>query len=955
MTLFHFTISWFRRKSDCPVQVCLTARLNTLKVIVPEKGGRILAEQGRWIDWETEDVASHFQVNPSVGLHDKEAQERLKQTGLNQLSEGEKSSLFALFVDQFKDFMVLVLLAATLISGLLGEYTDAVAIIAIIILNAGLGFFQEMRAEKSLQALKKLSAPVAKVKRDGEWKKIEAFRLVPGDIVSVESGDRIPADVRWIHTESLYVEESALTGESVPVKKQSEALLRQDVAIGDRKNMGYMGTMVVRGSGTGIVVSTGMATEMGRIAHLIKTAEGTDTPLKRRLEQLGKVLIVVSLILTAMVVVTGIIHGHDVYQMFLAGVSLAVAAIPEGLPAIVTIALALGVQRMIKRQAIVRKLPSVETLGCATVICSDKTGTLTQNKMMVTHIWADQVLFQVTGNGYDPGGDILLEQKKVDVQKWESLKRLMEIAALCNNASFIQKSKKGLLNKKSQWELDGDPTEGALLVVAQKAGFDRKHLDKKWERVKEFPFDSERKMMSVWVKQAGKHFLFSKGAPDVLLNKCTHLLTDGKVVPLTEAKRKKIMQMNEQLAAKALRNLAFAYREIKPANPDSIDWQMEQRLIFVGLTGMMDPPRPGVKEAIQQSRQAGIKTVMITGDHQATAEAIAAELEIKRPGGLTLTGQDLYNMKDEEFIKIVNDVDVYARVSPEHKLRIVKALQKKGHVVAMTGDGVNDAPAIKAADIGIAMGGMGTDVSKEASSLILADDNFATIVAAVEEGRNIYENIRKFISYLLASNVGEILIMFLAMLASLPLPLVPIQILWVNLVTDGLPAMALGVDPAEENAMQRPPRDSRESIFARGVGWKIVTRGLLIGFCSLAAFWISYVETPENLVRAQTVAFATLVLSQLIYVFDCRSQGTIFQRTPLDNPMLVLAVLSSAVLLLGVIYYPPLGPVFHTVPLGLREWILVTVTSTMPVILAGLFDVLRTVFYRKPMKTVVQR
>ena len=381
---------------------------------------------------------------------------------------------------------------------------------------------------------------------------------------------------------------------------------------------------------------------------------------------------------------------------------------------------------------------------------------------------------------------------------------------------------------------------------------------------------------------------------------------------------------------------------------------MEQRLIFVGLTGMMDPPRPGVKEAIQQSRQAGIKTVMITGDHQATAEAIAAELEIKRPGGLTLTGQDLYNMKDEEFIKIVNDVDVYARVSPEHKLRIVKALQKKGHVVAMTGDGVNDAPAIKAADIGIAMGGMGTDVSKEASSLILADDNFATIVAAVEEGRNIYENIRKFISYLLASNVGEILIMFLAMLASLPLPLVPIQILWVNLVTDGLPAMALGVDPAEANAMQRPPRDSRESIFARGVGWKIVTRGLLIGFCSLAAFWISYVETPENLVRAQTVAFATLVLSQLIYVFDCRSQGTIFQRTPLDNPMLVLAVLSSAVLLLGVIYYPPLGPVFHTVPLGLREWILVTVTSTMPVILAGLFDVLRTVFYRKPMKTVVQ-
>ena len=933
----------------------MTARLNTLKVIVPEKGGRILAEQGRWIDWEMEELASHFQVNPSVGLNEKEAQERLGQIGPNQLSEGKRSSLFALFVDQFKDFMVLVLLAATLISGLLGEYTDAIAIIAIVILNAGLGFFQEVRAEKSLQALKKLTAPTAKVKRDGEWIKVDASKLVPGDIVALKSGDRIPADLRLIDTESLYVEESALTGESVPVKKHSEALPRPDVSIGDRKNMGYMGTMVVRGNGTGIVVSTGMGTEMGRIAHLIETTEVMDTPLKRRLEQLGKVLIVVALFLTAMVVVTGIYHGHDAYQMFLAGVSLAVAAIPEGLPAIVTIALALGVQRMIKRRAIVRKLPSVETLGCATVICSDKTGTLTQNKMMVTHIWADQLLFQVTGNGYEPKGDIFLEKKKVNIQKWESLKRLMEIAALCNNASLIRKHKKGLLNQKNEWELNGDPTEGALMVVAHKAGFEQNRLKREWERLKEYPFDSERKMMSVLVKHSGKQFLYAKGAPDVLLNKCTHLLVDGKVTPMTEAKRKKIMQMNEQLAAKALRNLAFAYREVKPSARSLTDCEAEQQLIFVGLTGMMDPPRPGVKEAIKQSRKAGIKTIMITGDHQATAEAIASELHIKRGNGLTLTGQDLYNMKDEEFIKVVNDVDVYARVSPEHKLRIVKALQKKGHVVAMTGDGVNDAPAIKAADIGIAMGGMGTDVSKEASSLILADDNFSTIVAAVEEGRNIYENIRKFISYLLASNVGEILIMFLAMLASLPLPLVPIQILWVNLVTDGLPAMALGVDPAEENAMSRPPRDSRESIFARGVGWKIVTRGLLIGLCSLAAFWIAYMETPENLVRAQTIAFATLVLSQLIYVFDCRSQGTIFQRTPFDNPMLVLAVLSSAILLLGVIYYPPLGPIFHTVPLGLREWILVTVTSMMPVILAGLIDVLRTAFDRKPVRTVIQR
>lgn len=922
----------------------------------PDKGGKILTEKVRWVDWEKEEVADYFEVDPSVGLSEKEAKKRLDQVGPNQLSEGEKSSLVALFIDQFKDFMVLVLLAATLISGLLGEYTDAIAIIAIVFLNAGLGFFQEVRAEKSLQALKKLSAPTARVKRDGKWIKVDAEQLVPGDIVALESGDRIPADVRLIDTESFYVEESALTGESVPVTKNSAALPRSDVSLGDRKNMGYMGTMVVRGNGTGIVVFTGMGTEMGRIAHLIENTEAMDTPLKRRLEQLGKILIVVAFFLTALVVVTGIYHGHDAYKMFLAGVSLAVAAIPEGLPAIVTIALALGVQRMIKRRAIVRKLPSVETLGCATVICSDKTGTLTQNKMTVTHIWSDQALFQVTGNGYDPKGDIVLERKKVNIQKWASLERLMEIAALCNNASFLQKEKKGLLHQSGGWEIDGDPTEGALLVAAHKAGFDRKRLDAKWKRLKEYPFDSERKMMSVLLQHSsGTQFLYAKGAPDVLLNKCSHLLVDGKLVPLTEAGRKKIMQMNEQLAAKALRNLAFAYREIKPSAKTMQDWQAEQQLVFVGLAGMIDPPRQEVKKAIRQSKEAGIKTVMITGDHQNTAVAIASELGIKRADGLTLTGQDLYNMKDEEFLKIVNDVDVYARVSPEHKLRIVKALQKKGHVVAMTGDGVNDAPAIKAADIGIAMGIAGTDVSKEASSLILADDNFATIVSAVEEGRNIYENIRKFISYLLASNVGEILIMFLAMLASLPLPLVPIQILWVNLVTDGLPAMALGVDPAEDNTMARAPRNSRESIFARGVGWKIVTRGLLIGLCSLSAFWIAYMEAPENLVRAQTVAFATLVLSQLVYVYDCRSQGTIFQRTPFDNRMLAMAVLSSVLLLVGVIYYPPLGPVFHTVPLGLREWVLVIVTSTLPVIIAGLIDLLRpSAFYKKTAKTAVE-
>ncbi|TCW37519.1 Ca2+-transporting ATPase [Laceyella sacchari] len=902
-----------------------------------------MSERARWVDWEVERVAAHFKVDLASGLSDKEAKERLKQVGPNQLAEGEKASWLSLFIEQFKDFMVLVLLIATLISGLLGEYTDAIAIIAIVLLNAVLGFIQEMRAEKSLSALKKLSAPTAKVLREGEWKRVDASQLVPGDVIMLESGDRIPADVRFAQTEGLYVEESALTGESVPVTKQSSSLPRAEVALGDRKNMGYMGTMVVRGNGLGIVVHTGMATEMGRIAHLLENTETMDTPLKRRLEQLGKVLIVVALLLTALVVFTGILHGHDAYKMFLAGVSLAVAAIPEGLPAIVTIALALGVQRMIKRRAIVRKLPSVETLGCATVICSDKTGTLTQNKMSVTHLWADGKRIQVSGSGYVPEGEFQADGATVKVEKEPALRRLLEVAALCNNAQLIQKTEKnGLLKKSEAWVVNGDPTEGALLVAAAKAGLDKEHLAGEWERIKELPFDSERKMMSVILENKSKgRVVFSKGAPDVLLTKCTHLLEQGRKVPLTEAKREQILRHNEELASMALRNLGFAYRELDSRHTTLKEEQYEQQLVFVGLAGMIDPPRAEVKEAINVCRKAGIKTVMITGDHQTTAVAIARELGIKRPQGLTLTGQDLYNMSDDEFQKKVNDVDVYARVSPEHKLRIVKALQQAGQVVAMTGDGVNDAPAIKSADIGIAMGITGTDVSKEASSLILADDNFSTIVAAVEEGRNIYENIRKFISYLLASNVGEILIMFLAMLAGLPLPLVPIQILWVNLVTDGLPAMALGIDPAEEDTMVRSPRNSRESVFARGVGWKIVTRGLLIGACSLMAFWVTYLETPDDLVRAQTVAFATLVFAQLIYVFDCRSQGTIFQRTPLDNLPLVLAVLSSAVLLLAVIYYPPLQPVFHTVSLGVREWILVIVTSTLPVILAGILDLLR--------------
>jgi P-type Ca2+ transporter type 2C len=926
----------------------LQARLHTLDATDSwDKGGRRL----RWIDWEAEQVTAHFHVDAARGLSEQEAQERLQQVGLNQLSGEKKSSFFAAWVDQFKDFMVLVLLVATLISGLLGEYMDAITIITIVLLNAVLGFVQEVRAEKSLHALKQLSAPMARVLRDQQWVKIEATRLVPGDIVYLESGDRIPADVRLLRSDGLYVEESALTGESVPVDKICTRLPQADVALGDCKNMGYMGTMVVRGTGTGVVVHTGMATEMGRIAHLIESTTEMETPLQHRLEQLGKVLIVVALLLTAIVVMTGISHGHDVYKMFLAGVSLAVAAIPEGLPAIVTIALALGVQRMIKRRAIVRKLPSVETLGCATVICSDKTGTLTQNKMTVTHLWVDGKQVQVSGSGYVPEGCFTRNKREMNAGEMASLSRLLEISVLCNNASLVRKEEKRGLLKKQQvdWEIAGDPTEGALLVAAAKAGFTANHFAKEWQRVKEYPFDSERKMMSVWLQhKSGKQVLYAKGAPDLLLRRCSHIFLQGKVVPLTEKLRQEVLKMNEELAGMALRNLAFAYKEMGTKLGATQGQDVERAFTFIGLAGMIDPPREEAKAAIRTCYQAGIKTVMITGDHLATAVAIATELGITRSHGLTLSGQELAHMNEEEFRQIVNQVDVYARVSPEHKLRIVKALQREGHVVAMTGDGVNDAPAIKAADIGIAMGMTGTDVSKEASSLILVDDNFATIVSAVEEGRSIYDNIRKFISYLLASNVGEILVMFFAMLVGFPLPLVPIQILWVNLVTDGLPAMALGLDPAEENTMNRPPRNSRESIFARGVGWKVVTRGLLIGLFSLVAFAAIYVESTDDLVKAQTVAFATLVFSQLIYVFDCRSAGTIFNRYPFDNLPLLLAVFSSVLLLLVVIYYPSLQPVFHTTALGLREWILVTVSSTLPVIIAGLLDQV------KPFRKVVQ-
>lgn len=874
------------------------------------------------------DLLEATNTSMKQGLTEKEVKKRLDKHGPNELQEGKKTSALLLFFAQFKDFMVLVLLAATLISGFLGEYVDAVAIIAIVFVNGILGFFQERRAEQSLQALKELSTPHVMALREGSRTKIPSKELVPGDIVKFTSGDRIGADVRIVEARSLEIEESALTGESIPVVKHADKLKKPDVSLGDITNMAFMGTIVTRGSGVGVVVGTGMNTAMGKIADMLESAGTLSTPLQRRLEQLGKILIVVALLLTVLVVAVGVIQGHDLYSMFLAGVSLAVAAIPEGLPAIVTVALSLGVQRMIKQKSIVRKLPAVETLGCASIICSDKTGTMTQNKMTVTHVWSGGKTWRVAGAGYEPKGSFTLNEKEISVNEHKPLQQMLLFGALCNNSNIEKRD--------GEYVLDGDPTEGALLTAARKGGFSKEFVESNYRVIEEFPFDSARKMMTVIVEnQDRKRYIITKGAPDVLMQRSSRIYYDGSAALFSNERKAETEAVLRHLASQALRTIAVAYRPIKAGETPSME-QAEKDLTMLGLSGIIDPPRPEVRQAIKECREAGIKTVMITGDHVETAKAIAKDLRLLPKSGKIMDGKMLNELSQEELSHVVEDVYVFARVSPEHKLKIVKAYQENGHIVAMTGDGVNDAPAIKQADIGVSMGITGTDVAKEASSLVLVDDNFATIKSAIKEGRNIYENIRKFIRYLLASNVGEILVMLFAMLLALPLPLVPIQILWVNLVTDGLPAMALGMDQPEGDVMKRKPRHPKEGVFARKLGWKVVSRGFLIGVATILAFIIVYHRNPENLAYAQTIAFATLVLAQLIHVFDCRSETSVFSRNPFQNLYLIGAVLSSILLMLVVIYYPPLQPIFHTVAITPGDWMLVIGMSAIPTfLLAG--------------------
>lgn len=880
----------------------------------------------KWYQLSCEKVLEVFQTDKEQGLDSSVAEKRLSLYGLNTLEEKAGINPWKTFISQFTDFMVLVLLGATMISGILKEYADAITILLIVFVNAVLGFFQEYRAEKSLEALKGMTAPEASVLRNGLRKKIKASELVPGDIIFLESGDKVPADARIIEATSLEVEEAALTGESHPVKKKIDPLEKCDLGLGDRNNMVHMGTAITRGRAAAVIVATGMKTEMGQIAGLIQSVKTEETPLQKRLDGLGKWLVALCLIICAVVAITGIIRGEPVYKMFLAGVSLAVAAIPEGLPAIVTVALAIGVQKMIKRKAIIRKLPAVETLGCATVICSDKTGTLTQNQMTAREIVTAGNWFTVTGEGYDPKGDILEQGAKVDYQKHEELIQLLKIGVLCNN-SRLQKDDihiEGLMRKdkdKGSWGINGDPTEGALIVLGAKAGIWRETVERREKRIHEIPFDSERKKMStIYENSNGNKIAYVKGAPEVILQSCSHILIKGKIEPLTGNLKKHFLNENIRLASKALRVLGMAYKDLSMM-VDYNDDKIEANLVFVGLAGMIDPPRASAIKAIAACKQAGIKPVMITGDYKVTAEAIARELKISSSAESVIDGNQLDRLSDKELEKRVEGINVYARVSPKHKLRIVRALKNNGHIVAMTGDGVNDAPAVKEADIGVAMGITGTDVTKEASAMVLADDNFATIVAAIEEGRGIYDNIRKFIRYLLSCNVGEVMVMFLAALMGMPLPLIPIQILWVNLVTDGLPAMALGVDNNDKDLMLRKPRHPKESVFSNGLGKKILVRGLQIGAATLFVFWLALHLGDGDIVLARTMAFSTLVFSQLFHVFHCKSERySPFEVGILSNPALVVAVACSTLMQLTVIYLPALQPIFQTTSLNWVHW-----------------------------------
>lgn len=881
----------------------------------------------------------------TTGLTDMEAKKKLQKHGPNVLSERKKISPIKILFQQFTDLMVIILIISTIISGLMGEMTEAITIMAIVLVNAIMGFVQEFKTEKTMEALKSLAAPYAKVIRNEQQISIPAEEIVPGDVLVIEAGDRIAADAAILDSNSLNVDESLLTGESVPVEKYALKNNKAIVDPYDKKSSVYMGTIVTGGRAKAVVYATGMKTEMGSIADMIQNIEDEETPLQKRLTHLGKYIAIGCLLICTIVSITGVLRGEKLFTMLLSGISLAVAAVPEGLPAIVTISLALGVQRMLRRNALIRKLPAVETLGCASIICSDKTGTLTENKMTVRKIYAAGHQLSVTGNGYNLEGNFIIDNKPSDPLKVEGIKLALEIGAMCNNSIITKTSTenstmgklKSIFSKQGSLKISGDPTEIALSIAAAKAGITQSNLNNNYQRIDELPFDSDRKCMSIVCKNIkGEIFVFTKGAPDIIIEKCNGIMSSKGIIKMDEMTKRTIIKLNDGMASNALRVMGLAYRRLEAGTYKPGSKNIEDELVFVGLMGMIDPPRKEAIEAVTKCKLAGIKPIMITGDHKLTATAIAKELNIYSDGDEVLTGAELDKMSEAQLEKIAESVSVYARVSPKHKLMIVRVLKKLGHIVAMTGDGVNDAPAVKEADIGVAMGITGTDVTKEASAMVLLDDNFATIVAAVEEGRVIYNNIRKFIRYMLACNLGEVLTMFLGMLMWLPIPLLPIQILWVNLATDGLPAIALGLDPPEKDIMLRKPRGANDHIFSNGLLKLIVTRGIFIGLSTLGVF-VSILYYVDNVELARTGAFMTLVLTQLIHVFECKSETrNIFEISLFNNIPLVLAVICSVIMILGVVYIPALQVVFETVALGLNEWLLIIGFSLIVPVLSSM-------------------
>jgi P-type Ca2+ transporter type 2C len=896
-----------------------------------------------------EAVLQRLETSP-IGLSGEEAGKRLARYGPNELVQTARISPLRIFLEQFTDVLVLVLIAAAIISVFLGlsdpsgdavELYDAALIIVIVILNATLGFFQEYRAEKSLQALKALSAPKAHVLRDGEIRFVPTRETVPGDVVLLAAGDRVPADGRLIEAIGLRVNEASLTGESLPVSKGTDRV-RPDTFLADRKNMVYAGTTIDGGRGKAVVIGTGMQTELGKIAGLVQQETDEETPLQRQLNRLGKQIGVVVLAIAAVVFLIGFVRDPGQAEtLFLTAVGLSVAAIPEGLPAVVTISLALGLQRMVKRNALVRKLPAVEALGAATVICSDKTGTLTKGEMNVRAILADGKTFEVVGEGFDPAGRVLLAGSPVDLGDRIGLRQTLLCGVLCNDAVLKKEGKR--------WTVDGDATEGALTVAAIRAGMDPDALRSEYPRVAEVAFTSERKKMSTLharvseselapllalpetaraerLATMGPKWLFAKGAPERILASCTSHLVEGEVKPLTDYDRNQYLYGNQELATRALRVLGMAMREFPGELPALREETLEREMTFLGLVGMMDAPRLDAIRAIEACKNAGVQVVMITGDHKLTAMAVAREMGILVEGELALTGEELEKLSDEELLRKVEKIKVYARVSPEHKMRIVDAWKEKGHVVAMTGDGVNDAPALKRSDLGVAMGITGTDVAKESADMVLTDDNFASIVNAIEEGRGIYDNMRKFVRYMLSTNSGEVLTIFIASFLFPYLPLLPLQILWINLITDGFPALALTVEPKERGLMDRKPRDPKAGILSGGIGIHIAWVGTLMMVGSLALFvW----ALDRDIDEARTLVFYLLTTFQVFHVLAIRvERNSVFTEGVFRNRYLILAIVLTVALQLLVIYWPPLQPLFRTVPLPLEEILWVTMVGS---------------------------